>query len=93
MSPKRSSSTRAIPREIRDWALLVSVSDHTLSRRFVEQTGVNFSRWRRRARLVRSLEMLAGRQPVTTIALNLGYATASSFIALFRHTFGESPMA
>ncbi|MCV7228083.1 AraC family transcriptional regulator [Mycolicibacterium komossense] len=79
------------PRGIRDWASLVSVSDRTLSRRFVDQTGFTFSGWRQRARLVRSLEMLAEQQPVTSIALNLGYATASAFIALFRRTFGESP--
>jgi AraC-like DNA-binding protein len=28
---------------------------------------------------------------VTTIALDLGYSTASAFISLFRRTFGETP--
>jgi AraC-like DNA-binding protein len=42
---------------------------------------------------MRSLEMLAAGMPVTTIALELGYATASSFIRLFRRTFGATPSA
>jgi AraC-like DNA-binding protein len=81
----------ADPRGIGDWAALAAVSERTLSRRFVEETGFSFTSWRQRARLLRSLEMLAGGQSVTTIALDLGYATASAFIALFRRVFGEPP--
>ncbi len=78
-------------RDIEDWAKLASVSERTLSRRFVEETGFSFSSWRQRARLVRSLEMLAAGLPVTAIALDLGYSTTSAFIALFRRNFGEPP--
>lgn len=78
-------------RGIGEWATLASVSERTLSRLFVEETGFNFTTWRQRARLLCSLEMLASGQKVTTIALDLGYATASAFIALFQRTFGESP--
>jgi AraC-like DNA-binding protein len=78
-------------RAIGRWAELASVSERTLTRRFVEETGFSFTSWRQRARLLRSLEMLANGQPVTTIALDLGYATASAFIALFRRAFGEPP--
>ena len=35
--------------------------------------------------------MLAAGQPVATIALDLGYATASAFISLFRRVFNETP--
>ena len=35
--------------------------------------------------------MLAAGASVTAVALDLGYATASAFIALFRRTFGETP--
>jgi len=76
---------------IAHWATLACVSERTLSRRFVEETGFNFTSWRQRARLLRSLEMLAQGQSVTTIALDLGYSTASAFIALFHRVFGETP--
>ena len=78
-------------RAIGAWAVLACVSERTLSRRFVEETGFSFTAWRQRARLMRALEMLADGDAVTTIALDLGYATASGFIALFRRTFGDPP--
>lgn len=43
--------------------------------------------------MLRSLEMLAEGQPLGAIALDLGYATASAFISLFRRVFHETPAA
>lgn len=83
----------ADPRDLDAWAAFGAVSARTLSRRFVSETGFSFTVWRQRARLMRSLEMLAAGAPVTTVALDLGYSTASAFIALFRRTFGETPAA
>jgi len=59
----------------------------------VQETGFNFTAWRQRARMLRSLEMLAAGLSVTAIALDLGYATASAFIGVFRRTFGATPAA
>jgi AraC-like DNA-binding protein len=84
------------PADVRDleaWADWAAVSSRTLSRRFVSETGFSFTAWRQRARLLRSLEMLAAGQSVSTIALDLGYATASAFIGLFRRVFNETPVA
>jgi len=80
-------------RDLEAWAHSASVSSRTLSRRFVAETGFNFTTWRQRARLMRSLEMLADGTSVTAIALDLGYATASAYIGLFKRTFGETPAA
>ncbi len=80
-------------RDLERWADWAAVSSRTLSRRFVSETGFHFTAWRQRARLMRSLEMLAAGLPVTTVALDLGYSTASAFIALFRRSFGETPAA
>jgi AraC-like DNA-binding protein len=46
-----------------------------------------------RARLLRPLEMLAAGQPVSTIGLDVGYATVGTFISLFRRVFNETPAA
>lgn len=78
-------------RNLEQWAQWSGVSLRTLSRRFVNETGLTFTAWRQRARLMRSLEMLAANIPVTTIALELGYSTASVYISLFRRTFGQTP--
>lgn len=78
-------------RDLEAWARWAATSSRTLSRRFVEETGFHFTAWRQRARLMRSLEMLAAGVPVNAIALDLGYATASAFVTLFKRTFGETP--
>lgn len=78
-------------RGLDEWARWGGVSARTLSRRFVSETGFSFSAWRQRARMMRSLEMLAAGRPVTAIALDLGYASPSAFISAFHRTFGETP--
>ncbi|RQO59224.1 AraC family transcriptional regulator [Variovorax sp. KBW07] len=79
--------------DLEGWASRASMSSRTLSRRFVTETGFNFTAWRQRARLMRSLEMLAAGVPVTAIAIDLGYSTASAFIGLFKRMFGATPAA
>jgi len=78
-------------RDLDSWAHWGGVSSRTLSRRFVSETGFTFTAWRQRARLLRSLEMLATGMAVTNVAVDLGYSTTSAFIGLFRRTFGETP--
>lgn len=81
----------ASTRDLDQWAAWAGIGARTLSRRFVDETGFTFTAWRQRARLMRSLEMLAADVPVTAIALELGYSTASVYISLFRRTFGATP--
>jgi len=78
-------------RSLEAWAAWAAISARSLSRRFVLETGFTFTAWRQRARLLRALEMLADAVPVTTIALQLGYSTPSTFISLFKRTFGVTP--
>ncbi|WMJ68955.1 helix-turn-helix transcriptional regulator [Stenotrophomonas sp. 24(2023)] len=80
-------------RELGHWARWAALSPRTLSRRFVSETGFTFTAWRQRARLLRSLELLAAGRPVTAIALDLGYASAPSFITAFRQALGQTPAA
>lgn len=78
-------------RNLDQWAEWAHVTPRTLSRRFVVETGLTFTAWRQRARMLRALELLAAGTAVTTIALELGYDSASAFIALFRRTFDTTP--
>jgi AraC-like DNA-binding protein len=80
-------------RSLEDWARWAAIGARSLSRHFVAETGFTFTAWRQRARLLRALEMLADDVPVTRIALDLGYSTPSTFIDLFRRTFGTTPAA
>lgn len=80
-------------RTLQDWAAWAGLSARTLSRRFVAETSLSFTAWTQRVRLLRSLELLAGGQPVTQVALELGYDSVSAFIALFKRELGCTPAA
>ena len=68
-------------------------SARTIARRFTAETGLTFGEWQRRLSLVTAVERLATGQPVTAVALDLGYESPSAFIAMFRRTLGASPTA
>lgn len=76
---------------IKRWGRKVGASGRTLSRLFVEETGLTFSQWRTNARMRTALTRLAAGDPITAIAFDAGYSTPSAFIAAFRRTTGETP--
>ncbi len=79
------------PRTLADWARAAGASARTLERVFERETKLTFGTWRQQARLLRGLEQLASGEPVTSVALDLGYQTPSAFIAMFRRALGTSP--
>ena len=78
-------------RRLSDWATTAGASVRTLARLFVAKTGLSFGAWRQQARLLRALEGLALKRPVTEIAFDLGYQSPSAFIAMFRRALGKPP--
>lgn len=78
-------------RELAEWGRESGASARTLARLFQTETGMSFGRWRQRRRLLAALERLAAGEPVTGVALDLGYASPSAFIAMFRRTLGAPP--
>ncbi|MFI7679478.1 AraC family transcriptional regulator [Actinophytocola sp. NPDC049390] len=79
-------------RSLEAHARAVGVSRRTLTRLFVQDTGMSFDRWRGHMRLRAALPLLAEGQPVSRVAHAVGYATPSAFLAAFRRTVGTSPM-
>lgn len=82
------------PHDDRPFAVLTresGISERTARRLFVDQTGMSFLQWRQQARLTLALECLVRGDAIGDIADGLGYATPSSFIAMFRRAFGTSP--
>jgi AraC-like DNA-binding protein len=63
----------------------------TIERLFAAETGMPFGRWRQQARLLAAMTMLAEGMPVTRVALEVGYASPSAFIAMFRSAIGKTP--
>ena len=78
-------------RPIRSWAKVVHLSERTLARRFVADVGMTFAAWRQQLRLVTALERLAAGDAVTTVAMDLGYRTPSSFTTMFKKALGVPP--
>ncbi len=74
-----------------EWAAWAGLSIRTLSRRFINETGMTFARWRQQARVIRSLEPLSRGEAVNRIAAEYGYDNVSAYIAAFRQRFGTTP--
>jgi AraC-like DNA-binding protein len=74
-----------------DWAQRLHMDPRTLQRRFTRETGLSFGRWRRQARLLAALELLAQGRRVLDVALELGYESPTAFASMFRRELGVSP--
>lgn len=74
-------------------AARLDVSERTLSRLFLKETGLSFGQWLQRARLDSSLTSLAAGHAIVDVALDHGYASPSAFATRFRQVLGVSPSA
>lgn len=74
-----------------EWASRVALSERSLSRMLMEEIGMSFGRWRRQLHVILALQRLSVGESVQTVALNLGYESASSFVTMFRKALGKPP--
>jgi AraC-like DNA-binding protein/quercetin dioxygenase-like cupin family protein len=74
-----------------DWADHVGMSRRTLTRLFRRETGRSFAAWRQRMRLLHALARLGTGEPVTSVALDVGYDSPSAFTAMFKRELGAAP--
>ena len=72
-------------------ARAVGASKRTIERLFRAETGMPFSQWRQRLRMIHALRLLAEGETVTTVALEAGYGSTSAFIAMFKKEVGTTP--
>lgn len=73
------------------WAARIGLSERTLSRSLLVETGMSFGRWRRQLHVVLALQRLGDGEIVQNVAIDLGYESASSFVTMFRKTLGKPP--
>lgn len=78
-------------RTLAGWAGLIGASERTLGRLFLRHLGMSFGAWRRRLRLLESIDRLGNGASVTEVAYELGYGSPSAFIAMFRENLGVPP--
>lgn len=78
-------------RSLSELARAVHATERTLMRRAQRDLGMSLSEWRQRLRVVKAMSLLESGARVEGIAMDLGYASASAFIAMFRRLTGETP--
>nr|WP_063571626.1 helix-turn-helix transcriptional regulator [Luteibacter rhizovicinus] len=76
---------------IDDWAADLGMHRRRFTRLFRRETGTSFAQWRQQACLLVALPRLAAGEPVTMVALDLGYESPTSFSTMFRRVLGKSP--
>lgn len=78
-------------RRTREWADLCAMSERTLARLVVRETGLSFGAWRLRIIMLAATHHLLAGECVEEVAERIGYSSASAFTAAFRRVFGLTP--
>lgn len=81
----------ADPRALAELAAAVHTTERTLMRRCQRELGMTLSEWRQRLCVLRAMPRLEVGDTVENIAHDLGYGSASAFIAMFRRLVGSTP--
>ncbi|MAI91202.1 helix-turn-helix domain-containing protein [Ponticaulis sp.] len=63
----------------------------TFTRLFKQQTGMGVASWRHQVRLMEAISLLSIGKPITSVAFDVGYESASAFTAMFNRSFGVPP--
>lgn len=76
---------------INDWADALVMNRRNFTRIFRRETGMSFAEWRQQACLSVALPKLAAGEPVTAVAMDLGYDGPQNFSTMFKRVLGVSP--
>lgn len=74
-----------------EWASRVALSDSSLARLVVKETGLSFGRWRQQLHLIVAIRELAAGASVQQVAGDLGYGSVTAFISMFKKALGKPP--
>ncbi|SFM02169.1 AraC-type DNA-binding protein [Variovorax sp. OV329] len=83
-NPTRNQSLDSLARES-------GASASTIARLFRKEIGTSFASWRQQVMLARALTLAAQRMPMSRIAMELGYSSASAFSVMFARLVGMAP--
>ncbi|UCI27689.1 AraC family transcriptional regulator [Mesorhizobium sp. B2-8-5] len=74
-----------------DWADRVALSESSLARLVVKETGLSFGRWRQQLHLIVALRELSAGASVQQVSGDLGYESVTAFITMFKKALGKPP--
>ncbi|TFW26527.1 AraC family transcriptional regulator [Duganella callida] len=78
-------------RTAQEWAAWLAMSERTLSRLVLSETGMTFGRWRQQLQIIVALRWLYAGTQVQRVAEDLGYESVSAFITMFKKALGATP--
>lgn len=73
------------------WAKHVALSESSLARLVVKETGLSFGRWRQQLHLIVALRELTSGASVQQVSADLGYDSVAAFITMFKKALGKPP--
>jgi AraC-like DNA-binding protein len=76
---------------VAQWAKRLAVSERSLARLVVKETGLTFGRWRQQLHLLVAVRELAGGASVQRVSDDLGYESVTAFITMFKKALGHPP--
>ena len=79
------------PRTLHELAELVHASSRTIERAFLTETGDTFQEWRMQSRTAKAKQLIIDGLPIDSVAIHVGYSTASAFGRAFKKRTGFSP--
>ena len=74
-----------------EWASRVALSESSLARLVVKETGLTFGRWRQQFHLIVAIRELASGASVQQVSAELGYESVTAFITMFKKALGKPP--
>lgn len=74
-----------------EWAARVALSERSLTRLMVRETGLTFGRWRQQLQIIVALRELAAGATAQQVSDTLGYESVTAFILMFKKALGQTP--
>ena len=74
-----------------EWANRIALSESSLARLVVKETGLSFGRWRQQLHLIVAIRELASGASVQQVSGDLGYESVTAFITMFKKALGKPP--
>lgn len=74
-----------------EWAQRLAMSERSLARLMVRETGLSFGRWRQQLQLLVALRELSAGAAVQRVSAELGYESVTAFITMFKKALGQPP--
>jgi len=73
------------------WGRRFAMSERTLTRLVLKETGLSFGRWRQQLQLIIALRQLSAGASVQQVSGELGYESVTAFITMFKKSLGQPP--